>query len=329
MTTYAYDSSTTHLLAVWGAGVGSAAHSVARLHARTPVAVGRRLAHGLTQLSTTAWLSYEESDIAGPVPVSPALRAIVDPNVVRAGRLRVDPDWVVEAGHDVGRTLREAGSAGVRRAVVADVEAEFDAIERALLGDLAGRAGQAVMMSRLDASPVQIAAADRLLHEVPTGGQPLTTDVEPTAACVAAAHWLRAAVDVTRDAIGGDDDGDVLATEEAAQPWDVVAPRLVLARMDDGLSPLAAVLSLVLSAKRVARGFVPAPDECDVRGHVVLDPGRPSRQLLDQLMLALRTCGQLHLEVCGPGAPDPFDAFDAAVRAEAGRASDRLLAPVR
>lgn len=304
------------------------AHLVARLHARTPEAAGRRLAHGLTELSSTAWLSYAESDIAGPVPVAPALRAITDPNVVRAGRLRVDPDWVVEAGHDIGRTVREIGSAGVRRPVVADVEAELDAIARAMLGDLAGRARQAVMLSRLDASPVQISEADRLLHEVPTGSQLLTTEVEPTAACVAAAHWLRAAVDVTRDVVGGHDDGDVLTAEEAAEPWDVVAPRLVLARMDGGQSPLAAVQSLVASAKRVARSFVPAPEECDVRGHTVLDPGRPSRQLLDQLMSGLRTCGRLHIMARGSREPDPFDAFDAAVRAEAFRVADRLLAPV-
>ncbi len=324
MTTYAYDPSTAHLLAVWGTGAGSMARTVARLHTRTPESLGRRLSRGLTALSSTAWMSYAESDIAAPVPVAVVLRAISAPNRVRSGRLRIDPDWVVENGHYVGRTLHEIGSAGVRRAVLADVEAEFDAVGRALLGDLDGRARQAVELTRLGVSPVQVAKADRLLHEVPTGCESLTTDVEPTAACVAAAHWLRAAVDVTREVIGGTDDGDVLAPENAAEPWDVVAPRLVLSGIAGGASPLLAVQALVAAAKRVARGFVPEPAECHVPGHVVLDPARPSRHLLDRLMIALRTCGQVHLDHQGR---EDWDVFDAAVRAEAARASDRLQAP--
>lgn len=52
------------------------------------------------------------------------------------------------------------GDVEVRDAVRADVEAESHAVEMAERGDLAGRAGQAAVLSRSDASPVQVAAAD-------------------------------------------------------------------------------------------------------------------------------------------------------------------------
>jgi hypothetical protein len=35
VTTYAYDTSTNHLVAVWDTGIGATARTVARLHART------------------------------------------------------------------------------------------------------------------------------------------------------------------------------------------------------------------------------------------------------------------------------------------------------
>jgi hypothetical protein len=67
---------------------------------------------------------------------------------------------------------------------------EIAAIERAELGDLSGRAAQAVLLTRQDASPVQVAAADTLAGSLLGGDQLLTLD--PTAACGAAAHWLYA-----------------------------------------------------------------------------------------------------------------------------------------
>jgi hypothetical protein len=40
-------------------------------------------------------------------------------------------------------------------------------------GDLSGRPVQAVLLDRVDASPVQVQAADRLLAEHPLGTPPL------------------------------------------------------------------------------------------------------------------------------------------------------------
>lgn len=336
MTTYAYDGSTTHLLAVWGSGAGASARTVARLHVRTPEPYGLRLAKAMTELSSTAWLSYTDADLAGPVPVVTVLEAIRDPNLPRSGRLRVEPDWLVERGHDIGRTLVDIGSSGVRRAVLADLTEEFDGIERALRGDLAGRARQAVELTRLDAPPGQVAAADRLLFDVPMGGERLFTDVEPTAACVAAAHWLHAAVDATLTVTGRGDPGDVLRMEEAIEHFDVVAPRVVLALMGNGGSPLAVVQRLVGAAMMAARGQIPPEDLCEMPGYILLDPARPSRHLLDRLAMALRTCGRVygeHLDRKVLGAHPESDRveaarqiFDAHVRREAERSAERLSA---
>jgi hypothetical protein len=51
MTTYAYDTSTRHLVAVWDTGIGAAARTVARLHARTDETVAMNLAAALTRMS--------------------------------------------------------------------------------------------------------------------------------------------------------------------------------------------------------------------------------------------------------------------------------------
>lgn len=330
MATYAYDPSLRHLVAVRGGGAGATAHIVARLHERTAEPLALRLAHQLTLLSTEAWLCYTDSERAGPVPRPAALAALRAPNLPRDGRLRVEPDWVVERAHEVGRTLVEIGSAGVRRAVSDDVADELASIERALLGDLQGRAGQAVELTRLDASPVQVAAADRVLQEAPSGSEALLTGIEPTAACVAAAHWTAAAVDVTLRRIGGTDSRDVLDPGKAVEPFDTVAPRSVVIWIADGVPPLAAVQRLVRPAMEAARGFVPAPEECAVPGLIMLDPGRPARHLLDRLLMALQTCQRVYVEHLRPGRADAAEEaaaeFDREVRGEAARTADRLLA---
>jgi hypothetical protein len=332
MTTYAYDTSVRHVIACCAGGAGSTAHTVARLHERTGQRLGLRLADQLTLLSSEAWLSYTDGEGAGPVPEVAALAAVRSPNLPRDGRLRVERNWVVERAHEVGRTLAEIGSAGVRRAVVDDVADELASVRRALHGDLRGRAGQAVELTRLDASPTQVAVADRLLDDVPAGGEALRTDVEPTAACVASAHWLAAAVAVTVRLIGGTGSQDVLDPDEATEPFDVVAPRLVVDLIMAGQPPLVAVQRLVRPAMLVARGFVPTDEECDVPGLVVLDPTRPARHLLDRLMHALRTCLRVYVDHLDPGilkdASDPIEAggreFDREVRHEAALTADRL-----
>jgi hypothetical protein len=53
-----------------------------------------------------------------------------------------------------------------------------------------------VVLTRVMPSPAQIVVADRLLHEVPMGRPRPYTEVEPSAAGIAAIHWFLAAVTV-------------------------------------------------------------------------------------------------------------------------------------
>src|SRR5262249_19241645 len=162
---YAYDPSTTTLIAVWETGVGSVADAVARLNARTPRHSGVRLAEALTSLSQCAWLCFTDPGlvdvgvIGAVTDAAPVLRALRRPRLPRGGLLRREPDPVVESAHGVGRGLVDIGSAGVTHAVVSDVTDELLAVEAAIRGDLTGRAQQAVALTRLDASPAQVAHA--------------------------------------------------------------------------------------------------------------------------------------------------------------------------
>lgn len=342
MTTYAYDTATRTLLAVWESGAGCTAHSVAQLHQRTPERSGLHLAQALTELSAAAWLSYSDPGLVeiGFVDVDAAatLRALRRPHLPRAGLLYREGDPVLECGHRVGRELVSIGSAGVTRAVVADVTDELHAVECAIRGDLSGRARQAVALTRLDASPVQIAAADRLLYAVPMGSERLFTEVEPTAAAVAAAHWLQAAVDVTLDVAGGTDPLEVLAKAAASEGFDLTGPGVLLDLLRLGNPPLAAVQNLVRSALLAAKGMIlhgdpePCGDDPDGTSRfTVLDPQRPARDLLESLTRAVQTCAVVFAEHCvieerdGDWMEITRKRFDHAVRVEAERTATRLF----
>ncbi len=342
MTTYAYDTSATTLLAVWDTGLGATARSVARLHARTPQRHGLRLAQALTGLSTAAWTSYSDLGLVeiGYVDLDPpaVLAALRRPHLPRDGLLYREGDAALECAHGVGRELVAVGSAGVTRAVVAEVTDELAAVDGATRGDLSGRARQAVALTRLDASPLQVAAADRLLHEVPMGSERLFTEVEPTAAAVAAAHWLQAAVDVTLDASGGTDPLEVLAKVADGEGFDLLGPGVVLNLMRLGNPPLATVQNLVRSAMLAAKGMIlhgdPQPCAGDPDGEsrfTVLDPQSPARSLLECLTRAVQICAVVFAEHCtvdeqqGDRVELARDLFDEAVRAEADRTAARLL----
>jgi hypothetical protein len=107
---------------------------------------------------------------------------------------------VEESAHRVGRALHELGRTALTNQVTAELRAELRAVEQAELGDLSGRGQQAVVLTRADASPAQVAAADRLLHKDPLGSSALMSDLDPTAAAVAAAHWLDASAAVAAEA---------------------------------------------------------------------------------------------------------------------------------
>jgi hypothetical protein len=159
------------------------------------------------------------------------LAAIRVPNLPSDGLLIQSYDPVEEWAHRVGRALHAVGDADLTAAIATDVQAELSAIERAERGDLSGRSRQAVVLSREDASPVQVAEADRLLETNPLGGESLFTAVDPTAAAVAAAHWLRAAAEVASDQ-SGIDATEVVRTAEDIEALSHESPTLVLKALD-------------------------------------------------------------------------------------------------
>jgi hypothetical protein len=333
MTTYAYDPSTAHVLATWPTGAGASARTVARLNARTPEPRGLHLVQALTALSSLAWMAYTDPGTVDLLP-APALRALRRPHLPRAGLLYREGDPLLDAAHDVGRELVAVGSAGVTRAVVDDVTADLDAVERALRGDLGGRARQAVALTRLDASPLQVAAADGLLHEVPMGSERLFTEVEPIAAVVAAAHWLAAAVEVTLARTGIDAVRDLLQAYTDIEGADVETAAVVVDLLDEGNPPLPVTRCLVQAALLTARGMILArkDDPTDEPQFTLLDPARPAPCLLERLVRATQACGMVHMRHQGLAdhdGPERADAcravFDDEVRRAAAQAADRLL----
>jgi hypothetical protein len=89
----------------------------------------------------------------------------------------------------------------VTEAVIADVGVEMQVVAAAERGALSDRAAQALSLNQLDASPLQVEAADQLLHSEPLGSLRLWTTTNPAAACVAT-HWLAAAADIAAGAAG-------------------------------------------------------------------------------------------------------------------------------
>ncbi|WP_300010814.1 hypothetical protein [Pseudonocardia sp.] len=333
MTTYAFDPTTSHLLATWPTGAGATARTVARLNTRTTERSGLHLAKALTALSDTAWLAYTDP-AAVEIRPAPALRALRRPHLPRAGLLYREGDPLLDGAHDVGRELVAVGSAGVSRAVVEDVTADLDAVERARCGDLSGRARQAVALTRLDASPVQVVAADRLLHEVPMGSERLFTEVEPIAAAVAAAHWLAAAVEVTQVRTGAGTVRDLLLSDPDIGGIDVETAAVIVDLLDEGNPPLPAARCLVQAAALTARGMILGrrDDPTDDPQFTLLDPARPAPCLLERLVRAVQACGMVHMRHQGLDDRDGPDraaaclqVFDEEVRRAAERAGDRLL----
>ena len=345
MTTYAYDPTTRHLVATWETGAGAVARTLTRLPPRVDREAGLTLARALTGLSAATWQAYTDPGLTEVDPVA-AMAALTRPNVPENGLLRFEAEPHLNAAHEVGRELLAVGGTAVARVVVRDVADDHDGLDRALRGDLSGRAGQAVALTRLDASPLQVVAADRLLHEVPMGSRRLFCEVEPTSAAVAAAHWLRAAVDVVLALSGWTDDEQVLVAADAIEEYDVATVRVVLALMEAGDTPLAVVRRLVRSAMLAARGMVVHEDPRGLTGDpldgphdparfTVLDPARPSAALLERVTRGIQTCSLVHTAHLDPSALGPDSdperreaarrAFDEQVRAEAGRTADRLL----
>ncbi|MFJ8621870.1 hypothetical protein ACIRD3_03365 [Kitasatospora sp. NPDC093550] len=370
MTHYSVDPDRHALIASWGTGDGHLATHIGLLPADAPASTLKGLSRALTQLSEAAWRAYTHPAGAADSPApGPAGRprgqdrdhfggvaeAIARPGPAGGRVALVSRSHLLESAHRVGRTLGDLADPVLTEAVLAEAATELGAVESAELGDLSGRAQQAVLLSREDASPVQVAAADRLLEQDPFGPAELFSTVDPTAAAVAAAHWLAAAAEVTAQA-SGHDPVQVVQEADRIEPLPHETPTIVLRLIQAGVLPHDAVTDLVRHAMRIAEGLLPipitlrdqadadAPEEPDetVAEYEVedapglgelalrltpLDPRRPARDLLEVLVAGIRACWLLHSEYGGLGidAEDRDDEQDAPRR----RSRERFARLVR
>jgi hypothetical protein len=169
-------------------------------------------------------------------------------------------------------------------------------------------------MDEILGTQVQVVAADQILQADPLGGESLFTEVDPTAAAVAAAHWLRAAAEVASDQ-SGIDATEVVRTADDIEALPYESPTFVLKALDAGATPRAVVTGLIRDAMMVAQGQIPdlaalvararqAERQADdlsagpeLGAELVvsiratpLDPARPALDLLEDLLSGIRGC---------------------------------------
>ena len=192
-------------------------------------------------------------------------------------------------------------------------------MEKAELGDLSGRSVQAVQLTRQDASPVQVVVANEILARNPLGGDELFLDLDPTSACIAAAHWLKAAADVVSRKSGHPASEIVLEADNIhAIPVSTPTDVLELLEVTESLTEI--VTTMIRDAMAVADGHVPdvdalreklddadelaekyADDEstaAELRKVRLtpLDPQRPARDMLEDLLTGIQGCWLLYYE---------------------------------
>ncbi|WP_228688156.1 hypothetical protein [Amycolatopsis keratiniphila] len=377
MTVYAIDATRQVLINTWDTGLGSVAGSVSELPAKAAHEDLLRLADTLTGLSRQLWRTYTHPASAADSleentegwyrqgernAFDSVIQALTKPNLPQDGYMIQSYIRVEEAAHRVGRALHTLGDKTLTEQVTAEVEAELRAVEQAERGDLSDRAKQAVLLARADASPLQVNAANDLFREHPLGSEKLLHEVDPTAAAVAAAHWLQAAADVTAD-LAECDPAEVVIEADDIEALAVETPTRVLERLGSGELPRDVVLGLIRTAMIAAEGRIADPTSVpDILKNArlsaeesrlgendplnsaqlrisLLDPLRPAHDLLEDLLDGIHGCRLLFHEYSeSDDTESDFDengtddlggrlddAFESAVRTRAEEGRDRLL----
>lgn len=333
MTRYAVDEENALLVRTWSTGKGDWAAVVTSLPAAAGTERHQFLAAELTGLSQQLWRCYTHppnADTSTEVNTpdwrrqqtrnafSSVIASVMSPNLVdEDGNVTVVLDPVEEGAHRVGRALHEIGDDPVRRAVQADIEAEQQAVENAEWGELSGRAGQATVLSRSDASPAQIAAADAILRENPLDAEIRLRDLEPTAAAVAAAFWLKLAVDTVAKAARMPP-RRVLLRADDEEGTEHPAAAKVLSLLESADSAYDVVTYLVDRALQVADGYLLVPGEKDPDDDeavelTVLNPQRPAPDLLEELLDSICSCARLYTQFAETASTEGEDDLAEAV----------------
>jgi hypothetical protein len=352
MTRYAVDRKANSLVAVWGTGRGDVTETVLPSTAAQPDAL-LVLADRMTKLSEQLWRCYvfPSSAYKSVEPntegwrqqrsrhaferVVPTVEAREERAKMRAtGLMHVSYNAVERAAELVAEALLDIEDDAVAPTIIAELREELIAVERAELGDLSGRAQQAVLLSRIEASPVQIQAADQLLREDPLGSIELFTQLEPTAAAVAAAHWLYAAANVASE-VSGTHVTEVLTEADNIEAIQTRIPNEMLEFLDLGVSAHKVIAELVHEALLAAQGEIAHIGELEaaiaevneqaeeyresdpelyqeLRGEIrisLLDPRRPSLDLLEDLLSGIYGCSLIYREY-SDDEPYPYDEDD-------------------
>ena len=260
VTEYAYDRTRNALQAVWSVGIGNVAETVVVFGEGLPdPEYALQLGYDLTLLSTQLWHTYthpltdavDQPDEAlsrarNQLAIDLVTRAMREPNLPVGNQVRICDSDVLEAAHQVGRMMHRIGDGEVVDQAVDDVEAEILALRRAALGDLSGRANQAVVLTRSDPQPQQVAAAHAYFEKDPMGPPELYTKIDATSAAVAALHWFDSAIMLARRSSYADL-SDEPPTCRPVLERDLTGntPMLAMRRLANGESPRDVVIGMI------------------------------------------------------------------------------------
>jgi hypothetical protein len=293
-----------------------------------------QLALALTDLSEQLWRCYTHPATAAPddddlnseqsrrradraaIEQVPGIVGLTDPTGQAQDYLRSGA--ATYPAESVAALLDDLDDQDAAAAVRAEIATELDAVQRAELGDLSGRAAQAVALNRPDASPTQIAEAHRILDADVFAEPDALRAVEPSAAAVAAASCLHAAARVAARAAGRESGlSTVIRDADDIEALALASPMHVLDRLEHGADPHAIVIEMVVEAQRVIDGQLGDLERIEGEvGHALeladrlplahreqtltalldeiracrLDPLRPGRDLLEDLLDGIRGC---------------------------------------
>ncbi|SNY25749.1 hypothetical protein [Paractinoplanes atraurantiacus] len=327
MTRYAVDDRNRTLISMWPTALGDRAATVAQFPATAEPEEQLAAAERLTWLSQVLWFHYtsqsdaETAPTAGPrcrlsrARFKRAAAAVERPDLPdETGQVHSHYDPLLEIAHAAGRAVADIGDEQFKQAVIADLTEEIESVVQATSGDLSGRAAQAALLSTPDALQAHITAANDLLTQDALVDLTRILTVEPTAAAVAAAHWLKTAADVVAR-MARIPTRKVLAEADNIQPGEYAAANELLQRLETGESVHDVAVDMISEARLLAHGTIatikmaqfvkyaldsPSPF-IDI---TVLEVARPAPSLLESLTAGIRGCRLLYAEHCADNDED-------------------------